>query len=122
MSERVIRQLLAEAGHAPSGTMARTAQRRRSRRRDREIGSPETYIGYYRAERFVSPGGLVHDSAKPTRLPRWRSTNGPSKARGSINAERALAWRWREASPFASTRATCIWSWDRRRGKPVRFG
>ena len=29
-----------------------------------EIGSPETYIGYARAERFVSPGGLLHDSQK----------------------------------------------------------
>jgi hypothetical protein len=29
-----------------------------------EIGSPETYIGYARAERMVSPGGLAHDSAK----------------------------------------------------------
>src|SRR6185503_410369 len=29
-----------------------------------QIGSPETYIGYYRAERFVSPGGLIHDQPK----------------------------------------------------------
>jgi hypothetical protein len=26
-----------------------------------EIGSPETYIGYERADRFASPGGLRHD-------------------------------------------------------------
>ena len=26
-----------------------------------EIGSPETYIGYARADRFASPGGLVRD-------------------------------------------------------------
>jgi cytochrome c biogenesis protein CcdA/thiol-disulfide isomerase/thioredoxin len=66
MSERVIRQLLAEAGHAPkdaamaeargSGAEAAAAAS--------EIGSPETYIGYARADRFVSPGGLVHDAAK----------------------------------------------------------
>jgi hypothetical protein len=30
----------------------------------KEIGSPETYIGYYRAQRFVSPGGLLHDQPK----------------------------------------------------------
>ena len=62
-SERVIRQLLAEAGRAPvgqamghivgSGTEAAAAVG--------EIGSPETYIGYDRADRFASPGGLRHD-------------------------------------------------------------
>ena len=66
MSERVIRQLLAEAGHAPkdaalaeanpSGTEAAAALG--------EVGSPETYIGYARADRFVSPGGLLRDTAK----------------------------------------------------------
>jgi cytochrome c biogenesis protein CcdA/thiol-disulfide isomerase/thioredoxin len=66
MSERVIRQLLAEAGHAPrdaamaeasaSGAQAAAAMN--------DIGSPETYIGYARADRFASPGGLLHDAAK----------------------------------------------------------
>jgi cytochrome c biogenesis protein CcdA/thiol-disulfide isomerase/thioredoxin len=65
-SERVIRQLLAEAGHAPSGepmghiigsgTEAAAAVA--------QIGSPETYIGYARADRFVSLGGLLHDQLK----------------------------------------------------------
>ena len=66
VSERVIRQLLAEAGHAPkdmamaqasaTGTQAGAAFG--------EIGSPETYIGYARAERFASPGGLLRDQPK----------------------------------------------------------
>jgi thiol-disulfide isomerase/thioredoxin len=65
LSERVIRQLLAEAGHAPkdmaltdanaSGTQAAASG---------QVGSPETYVGYARAERFASPGGFVHDGAK----------------------------------------------------------
>jgi cytochrome c biogenesis protein CcdA/thiol-disulfide isomerase/thioredoxin len=78
VSERVIRQLLAEAGHAPrdmtmaeangTGAMASSTFS--------EIGSPETYIGYARAERFVSPGGLLHDLAKvyaaaPLKLNDW---------------------------------------------------
>jgi len=29
-----------------------------------DIGSPETYIGYARADRFVSPGGLSKDKLK----------------------------------------------------------
>jgi hypothetical protein len=46
-----------------------------------EIGSPETYIGYYRADRFASPGGLLHDQAKsysaaPLKLNQW-SFEGP---------------------------------------------
>ena len=64
MSERVIRQLLAEAGHAPSGTMAQATATGSEAAASGQIGSPETYIGYYRAERFVSPGDLVHDQPK----------------------------------------------------------
>ncbi len=65
-SERVIRQLLAEAGHAPngqpmghivgSGTEAAAAVE--------DIRSSETYVGYARSDRFVSPGGLLHDLVK----------------------------------------------------------
>jgi cytochrome c biogenesis protein CcdA/thiol-disulfide isomerase/thioredoxin len=65
MSERVIRQLLAEAGHAPTSGMAQeSAGGAEAAAAFGEIGSPETYIGYYRADRFVSPGGLLKDGAK----------------------------------------------------------
>jgi cytochrome c biogenesis protein CcdA/thiol-disulfide isomerase/thioredoxin len=66
MSERVIRQLLAEAGHAPKdAAMAEAnASGAEAAAALNEIGSPETYIGYSRADRFVSPGGLLHDAAK----------------------------------------------------------
>jgi hypothetical protein len=77
-SERVIRQLLAEAGHAPrdmamakaNGAGAEAAAARQ------DVQSPETYIGYYRADRFVSPGGLARDqlktySAAPLDLNQW---------------------------------------------------
>jgi cytochrome c biogenesis protein CcdA/thiol-disulfide isomerase/thioredoxin len=77
MSERVIRQLLAEAGHAPSGTMASvnaTGAEAAAARTD--IGSPETYIGYARADRFASPGGLLRDqphayALAPLALNQW---------------------------------------------------
>ncbi|HET7577013.1 MAG TPA: cytochrome c biogenesis protein DipZ [Sphingomicrobium sp.] len=77
MSERVIRQLLAEAGHAPAGGMAKTsASGTEAAAAFKEIGSPETYIGYYRADRFASPGGLLHDKPKtyaaaPLDLNQW---------------------------------------------------
>jgi cytochrome c biogenesis protein CcdA/thiol-disulfide isomerase/thioredoxin len=65
-SEMVIRQLLAEAGRAPkSGGMARaSAQGAEAAAAIGSIGSPETYIGYARADRFASPGGQAHDAAK----------------------------------------------------------
>src|SRR5687767_10659676 len=79
MSERVIRQLLAEAGRAPM-----SAQKAQAVRRDdaeaqaafAALKSPETYIGYWRAARFVSPGGLVRDReaqyrAAPLKLNEW---------------------------------------------------
>jgi cytochrome c biogenesis protein CcdA/thiol-disulfide isomerase/thioredoxin len=62
LSEKVIRQLLAEAGHAPTSAAADVASAGSEAAASRTIGSPETYIGYARADRFVSPGGLVRDS------------------------------------------------------------
>ncbi|HXY42189.1 MAG TPA: redoxin domain-containing protein, partial [Vicinamibacteria bacterium] len=64
-SERVLQRLLAEAGGsrvsrdlvAVRGTGAEAATT------SAEIGSPETYLGYARAERFVSPGGAAPDRA-----------------------------------------------------------
>ena len=77
-SEMVIRQLLAEAGRAPkAGGMAKaTARGAEAAAALGSIGSPETYIGYARADRFVSPGGQARDSAKsygaaPLRLNDW---------------------------------------------------
>src|SRR6185369_13091433 len=77
VSERVIRQLLAEAGHAPAGGMAQaSASGAEAGGAFRDIGSPETYIGYARADRFVSPGGLLHDEQRsyalaPLQLNDW---------------------------------------------------
>jgi cytochrome c biogenesis protein CcdA/thiol-disulfide isomerase/thioredoxin len=82
MSERVIRQLLAEAGHAPAGQMSAAQASGTEAAADlNDVRSPETYIGYYRADRFVSPGGLLHDkpktySAAPLQLNDW-SLEGP---------------------------------------------
>ena len=66
VSERVIRQLLAEAGHAPAGQpmAAVEASGTEAAANIDEIGSPETYVGYTRADRFVSPGGLLQDKHK----------------------------------------------------------
>jgi thiol-disulfide isomerase/thioredoxin len=64
-SERVIRQLLAEAGHAPAGGMAQaSASGAEAAAAFSEVKSPETYIGYARADHFASPGGFLRDKAK----------------------------------------------------------
>jgi cytochrome c biogenesis protein CcdA/thiol-disulfide isomerase/thioredoxin len=62
-TERDIQQLLAEAGHAapPAGLVAVRASGTQAAADRKDILSPETYIGYDRAERFVSPGGQTQD-------------------------------------------------------------
>lgn len=92
LSERVIRQLLAEAGRAPrrpaAAPVAKQGVEAASVRT--AIGSPETYIGYGRAANFMSPGGARRDvpadyAAAPLALNQWalagRWTIGPQSAR-----------------------------------------
>jgi thiol-disulfide isomerase/thioredoxin len=77
LSERVIRQLLAEAGRAPSGGVAQaSATGAQAAAEFGNVRSPETYIGYARADHFVSPGGLERDrlktyAAAPLKLNDW---------------------------------------------------
>ena len=68
----------------------------------RSIRSPETYIGYGRADRFVSPGGQARDAAKsyaaaPLRLNDWTLegnwTVGPQSGRLN-SAGGAIAYRF----------------------------
>jgi cytochrome c biogenesis protein CcdA/thiol-disulfide isomerase/thioredoxin len=73
-SEQVIRQLLAEAGRGtmPGGLVQVEAQGAQAAADSANVRSPETYIGYDRAENFVSPGGPVrgkgHAYTAPSRL------------------------------------------------------
>jgi thiol-disulfide isomerase/thioredoxin len=123
MSERVIRQLLAEAGHAPagggmaeanaSGTQASAALA--------DIRSPETYIGYARAGGFVSPGGLAHDQPKayaaaPLELNNWalegQWNDGRQSAR-SLAAHAKIQFRFHARDLHLVLGSAS--------GKPVRF-
>jgi cytochrome c biogenesis protein CcdA/thiol-disulfide isomerase/thioredoxin len=63
-SERVIQQLLTEAGTAAVSTdlVSVNAAGVEAAPDLAEVQSPETYVGYERAEHFVSPGGAVRDS------------------------------------------------------------
>ena len=63
-SEQVIRQLLAEAGKTPSEDAAPVSAEGASAPSDlAEVQSPETYIGYLRAQNFAGEGGLVLDAS-----------------------------------------------------------
>ena len=63
-SERIIQQLLAEAGKtaATGDLVAVNAAGVEAASAKADVGSPETYVGYTRAENFVSPGGAVKDA------------------------------------------------------------
>jgi cytochrome c biogenesis protein CcdA/thiol-disulfide isomerase/thioredoxin len=62
-SERIIQTLLTEAGEktVSSGVVSVKASGAEAASDAASVRSPETYIGYERAENFVSPGGVVRD-------------------------------------------------------------
>src|SRR6185312_13133185 len=62
-SERVIQELLAEAGRSaiPSDMVAVKATGTEAASDQADVRSPETYLGYERSERFVSPDGSEDD-------------------------------------------------------------
>jgi cytochrome c biogenesis protein CcdA/thiol-disulfide isomerase/thioredoxin len=63
-SERVIQQLLAEAGNGnvPANVVSVSASGAEAAPDMGNVRSPETYVGYQRAENFVSAGGVVEDA------------------------------------------------------------
>ncbi|HEY0276498.1 MAG TPA: thioredoxin family protein, partial [Paenirhodobacter sp.] len=64
-SEQVIQQLLAEAGQSnvPTGTVAVAASGAAAASDQADVQSPETYVGYLRAQNFIGADGLVADTA-----------------------------------------------------------
>ncbi|MBJ9967226.1 cytochrome c biogenesis protein DipZ [Burkholderia seminalis] len=67
-SERAIQSLLAEAGHpealnVPLGLAGAPANGALAAADSADVRSPETYVGYARADSFMSPGGAVRDAA-----------------------------------------------------------
>jgi cytochrome c biogenesis protein CcdA/thiol-disulfide isomerase/thioredoxin len=63
-SEKVIQQLLAEAGkgNLPPGMVSVSATGAEAASDEADVKSPETYIGFARSENFASPGGAVGDT------------------------------------------------------------
>jgi cytochrome c biogenesis protein CcdA/thiol-disulfide isomerase/thioredoxin len=65
-SEHVIQQLLAEAGKAnvPASLVRVNATGSEAASDFSDVQSPETYLGYDRAEHFISPGGVTRDTPR----------------------------------------------------------
>lgn len=84
-AERTIQKLLAEAGYAGADdSLTPVVARGAEAQADwRNLGSPETYLGYERSVRFASPGGVRADKPSVYALP----------ARLKLN-EWALAGEW----------------------------
>jgi methionine-S-sulfoxide reductase len=85
-SERIIRQLLTEAGakNLPDPLNDAAGQGVSAAADSANVSSPETYLGFARAENFLSPGSFARDSVKSYALP----------ARLSLN-QWALSGRWK---------------------------
>lgn len=94
-SERVIQQLLKEAGAADvaSDLVQVQAQGAEAAADMAQLASPETYVGYARAENFRSPGGFARDAVK---------TYGPAALR--LN-DWSLAGSWRVTREHAALTA-----------------
>jgi cytochrome c biogenesis protein CcdA/thiol-disulfide isomerase/thioredoxin len=122
-SEMVIRKLLAEAGRAPKTVAmgATPATGAEAAAALRSLNSPETYIGYARMDRFVSPGGVRRDRAAdyrpaPMALNQWsldgRWNVGPQSAR-LLSPGGAIAYRFHARDLHLVLGSPT--------GKPIRF-
>jgi cytochrome c biogenesis protein CcdA/thiol-disulfide isomerase/thioredoxin len=124
-SENWIRTLLEEANHKPlPGTAAPIAAAGAEAASDAsDVQSPETYIGYHRAENFASPGGFDQNEAQVYAAPASLKPN-----------EWALAGKWQDERQIATSLApnsAIVFRFHARdlhlvlgpskAGKPVRF-
>jgi thiol-disulfide isomerase/thioredoxin len=124
-SEKIIQQLLAEAGKAnvAQDVVKVNAQGAQAAADMDDVKSPETYIGYTRAENFASPGGAVDDKrqvyaiAPQLSLNQWAldgdwTIGGERAASNEANARIAYRFHARDLHLVLGPSAD---------GKPVRF-
>ncbi|MFM0207790.1 cytochrome c biogenesis protein DipZ [Paraburkholderia sediminicola] len=127
-SEKVIQQLLAEAGHASASKVAlgiagTSAQGVQAAADNADMQSGETYIGYERAENFASPGGEAEDKVHTYSAPSQPAVN-----------DWGLAGAWKvgaEHATLAAASGRIVYRFHARDlhlvlgpgadGKPVRF-
>ncbi len=96
-TEKVIQRLLAEAGNRGVGQALVTVDARGAEAAAdwRSLRSPETYVGFDRAENFASPGGFVRNrshtytAATPLRLNHWSLSGDWAIGRQAIALHKA---------------------------------
>lgn len=95
-SEKWIRALLEEANHQPLPDAATnvTATGTEAPPDSDDVKSPETYVGYERAQSFASPGGLDQDAAHSYQAPADLQLN-----------QWAFAGNWSDAGQIATSLA-----------------
>ena len=123
-SERVIQQLLAEAGKTPApGSLVTVSATGAEAAADMgDVQSPETYVGYSRAQNFISPGGALKDeshvySAGTPELNQWGlagdwTVNGESASLNGANGGIVYRFHARDLHLVLGPGAA---------GKPVHF-
>jgi cytochrome c biogenesis protein CcdA/thiol-disulfide isomerase/thioredoxin len=125
-SERTIRQLLTQAGYTnlpPPGTELSADLGVQAPADEAHDQSPETYVGYARAQNFRSPGGLVQDRLQNYAIPPSLDLN-----------QWALGGTWyvdKEKAALTKARGTIAYRFYARDlhlvlgpgpdGKPIRF-
>ncbi len=125
-SEQTIRTLLTEAGNTglpPPGMGALPAVGVQAPADEAHDQSPETYVGYRRAENFASPGGFAQDQARAYSAPAALKLNQWALSGSwNVDPEKALL----AAAPGKITfrfyaRDLHLVLGPGRDGKPVRF-
>jgi thiol-disulfide isomerase/thioredoxin len=124
-SEKIIQQLLAEAGQASvaQDIVKVDAQGAEAAPDMDDVKSPETYVGFTRAENFASPGGAVPDrpqvyaAASPLQLNQWAlagdwTIGGERAVLNAANGRIAYRFHARDLHLVMGPGAD---------GKPVRF-
>ncbi|BET11245.1 cytochrome c biogenesis protein DipZ [Pandoraea sputorum] len=124
-SERVIQQLLREAGakQVADGIADVKAAGVQQAPDMSDVRSPETYVGYERAENFTSPGGAVKDTVSDYHAPTSPSLNNWGLAgRWNVGPEQATATQAgaRIVYRFHARDLHLVLGPDAN-GKPVRF-
>ena len=123
-SERVIQQLIAEAGKTTVATdvVSVRAAGVQAPSAEADVLSPETYVGYDRAERFVSPGGAAEDERRTyatgnPRLNEWGLSGDWTIGREHATLDRAdgsIVYRFHARDVHLVLGAATP-------GKPIRF-
>jgi hypothetical protein len=123
-SEHVIQKLLKKAGETnlSGGLVAVYASGAEAASDTDDVRSPETYIGYDRVEKFVSPGGAVKDGSHVYAVGKLQLNEWGLSGDWTISEERAVLNRQEGSIVFRfHARDLHLVLGPARKGNPVRF-